>query len=183
MLFPAAGLPMLLAGLVLVVACSNLANLLLVRGAARRREFGVRLALGASRAQLVRALLVESVLLAVSGGAAGLLLAQWMLTGLAAARLPLPMVFAPTFSVDARVMVFGIVLSMVTGVAFGLWPALGSTRRDVITSLKDAGDGRSRAVGAPLQSVARSSSCRSRSRWPFSPAEACCCEACWWRRE
>lgn len=140
-LFPAASLPMLLAGLVLVVACSNLANLLLVRGAARRREFGVRLALGASRAQLVRALLVESVLLAVSGGAAGLLLAQWMLTGLAAARLPLPIVFAPTFTVDTRVMVFGIVLSMVTGVAFGLWPALGSTRRDVITSLKDAGDG------------------------------------------
>ena len=76
---------------------------------------------------------MESVLLAVSGGAAGLLLAQWMLTGLAAARLPLPMVVAPTFSVDARVMVFGIVFSMVTGVAFGLWPALGSTRRDVIT--------------------------------------------------
>jgi predicted permease len=140
LLFPAAGLPLLLAGLVLVVACSNLANLLLVRGASRRREFGVRLALGASRAQLVRALLVESVLLAAGGGAAGLVLAQWMLKGFAAAQLPLPLLFAPTFSVDTRVIAFAILLSVATGVAFGLWPALGSTRRDVITSLKD-GDG------------------------------------------
>jgi predicted permease len=141
MLFPAAGVPMVLAGLVLVVACSNLANLLLVRGAARRREFGVRLALGASRAQLVRGLLVESVLLAAAGGSAGLVLAQWMLKGLAAAQLPLPLVVSPTFSVDTRVILFGIILSVITGVSFGLWPALGSTRRDVITSLKDASDG------------------------------------------
>lgn len=148
MMLPTLGLPMLLTGLVLVVACSNLANLLLARGAARRRELGVRLALGATRAQLVRALLTESVLLAATGGVLGLLLAQWLLNATNAAQLPIPLASTPTLGIDTRVIVFGFGLSVLTGLAFGLWPALRNTRRDVIAALKDMADGE---AGQPVR--------------------------------
>jgi predicted permease len=135
-LYPAAGVPLLVAGLVLVVVCSNLANLTLARGAARRREFAVRLAIGATRGQVVRSLALESLLLSVAGGALGLLLAEWAIALLHAWNAPPPFNATTTFSVDFRVVQFALVLSILTGLAFGLLPALRSTRTDLRQSLR-----------------------------------------------
>ena len=125
-----------LVGLVLAIACSNLATLLLVRGAARVKEVSVRLAVGATRAQLVRHLLTESVLLALAGGAAGCLLAWWTMRWLSTLDLPVVV----DFSVDVRVLGFALALSFVTGILFGLAPALHSTRIELWQTLRDDGD-------------------------------------------
>ena len=133
-------------GLVLAIACSNLATLLLVRGAARVKEVSVRLAVGATRAQLVRHLLTESVLLALAGGAAGCVLAWWTMRWLSTLDLPVVV----DFSLDFRVLGFALALSFVTGILFGLAPALHSTRVDLWQTLRD--DGEVRASGrAPVQ--------------------------------
>jgi predicted permease len=123
-------------GLVLAIACSNLATLLLVRGAARVKEVSVRLAVGATRAQLVRHLLTESVLLALAGGAAGCLLAWWTMRWLSTLDLPVVV----DFSLDLRVLGFALALSFVTGILFGLAPALHSTRVVLWQTLRDDGD-------------------------------------------
>jgi predicted permease len=120
-------------GLVLAIACSNLATLLLVRGAARAREISVRLALGATRGQLVRHLLMESLLLSVAGGIAGCILAWWSIRLLGAMDLPI----AVDVSLDSRVLIFALALSLMTGVAFGLAPALNATRIDLVPALRD----------------------------------------------
>jgi predicted permease len=127
-----------LVGLVLAIACSNLATLLLVRGAARVKEVSVRLAVGATRTQLVRHLLTESVLLALAGGAAGCLLAWWTMRYLNTLDLPVVV----DFSVDVRVLAFALALSFVTGILFGLAPALHSTRIDLWQTLRDDGEAR-----------------------------------------
>ncbi len=126
-------------GLVLAIACSNLATLLLVRGAARAKEVSVRLALGATRAQIVRHLLIESVLLATAGGLAGCLLAWWAIQWFGTLDLPITM----DVSVDARVLFFTVALSVFTGVAFGLSPALKATRIDLVPALRDESETRS----------------------------------------
>jgi macrolide transport system ATP-binding/permease protein len=123
-------------GLVLAIACSNLATLLLVRGAARVKEVSVRLAVGATRAQLVRHLLTESVLLALGGGVAGCLLAWWTMRWLSTLDLPVVV----DFGLDLRVLGFALALSFVTGILFGLAPALRSTRVDLWQTLRDDGD-------------------------------------------
>jgi len=123
-------------GLVLAIACSNLATLLLVRGAARVKEVSVRLAVGGTRAQLVRHLLTESVLLALAGGAAGCVLAWWTMRWLT--TLDLPVVI--DFGLDLRVLAFALALSFVTGIVFGLAPALHSTRIELWQTLRDDGD-------------------------------------------
>jgi predicted permease len=120
-------------GLVLAIACSNLATLLLVRGSARAKEVSVRLALGATRLQLVRHLLTESLLLSAAGGAAGCLMAWWGIRSLSAIELPI----AVDFSVDYLVLAFALMLSLVTGVAFGLAPALKATKIDLVPTLRD----------------------------------------------
>jgi predicted permease len=122
-------------GLVLAIACSNLATLLLVRGAGRLKEVTVRLAVGATRAQLVRHLLTESVMLALAGGAAGCVLAWWTMRWLSSLDLPV----AVEVGVDWRVLVFAFGLSFVTGVVFGLAPALQSTRIELWQTLRDDG--------------------------------------------
>ena len=125
-----------LVGLVLAIACSNLATLLLVRGAARVKEVSVRLAVGATRTQLVRHLLTESVLLALAGGAAGCVLAWWTMRSLSTLDLPVVV----DFSLDFRVLGFALALSFVTGILFGLAPALHSTRVDLWQTLRDDGE-------------------------------------------
>ncbi len=122
-------------GLVLAIACSNLATLLLVRGAARAKEVAVRLAVGASRGQLVRLLLVESLLLSTLGGMAGCVLAWWAIRSIGALDLPIVV----DLSLDYRVLLFAVGLSVSTGVAFGLVPALRATRIELVPALRDDG--------------------------------------------
>jgi putative ABC transport system permease protein len=122
-------------GLVLLVACANIANLLLARGAARQQEFAVRRALGASRGRLIRQLVAESMLLATAGGLAGVVLATVgtrALAVLAADRIPR----VEGIAVDMRVLGFAAVISLVAGLVFGLVPALGMSRTDASETLK-----------------------------------------------
>jgi predicted permease len=133
LLAPLASALLAVVGLVLAIACTNVATLLLVRGTARAKEVSVRLALGATRRQIVRHLLTESFLLSVAGGVAGCLLAWWAIRSLGAIDLPVVM----DLTLDYRVLAFALVLSLATGVAFGLAPALAATNVDVMTTLRD----------------------------------------------
>ena len=121
---------------VLLIACANIANLLLARSAARSGEMAVRLSIGASRGRLIRQLLFEACVLAVLGGAAGLVVAKWTLGGIAA-LLPADSAQALSFSLDPAVLLFATILSVATGLFFGLFPALHSTRPDLASTLKD----------------------------------------------
>ena len=128
-----------LTGLVLLIACANLANLLMARSAARSREVGIRLALGAGRWRLVRQLMTESLFLALAGGALGLLVAGWghrlMLGFLSRDSLNA----ALDFRLDYRLLGFGLALSVATGLLFGLLPAIHATRADISSSVHSAG--------------------------------------------
>ena len=124
-------------GLVLAIACCNVANMLLARGAARRRELAVRAAIGANRRRLVRQLLSESFVLAALGGAAGVLLAAWAGRALTAMRLdwlPVPVHFQ--FQLDGTVLAFAAAVSLATTMLFGLAPALAASKLDLVASLK-----------------------------------------------
>jgi len=120
---------------VLLIACANIANLLLARGAARSAEMAVRLSIGAGRGQLIGQLLGESCLLAVFGGIGGVIVAQWTMN-LMAAMLPTEATDTVTLKVDPAVMVFAGALAIGTGLLFGLFPALHSTRPDLVSALK-----------------------------------------------
>ncbi len=122
-------------GIVLLIACANIANLLLARGASRSMEMSVRLALGASRSQLLTQLLTESVLLAVLGGLASLMVAKWTLAGIAS-MLPPEASSSMHFELQPSVVWFAAALSIGTGVLFGMFPALNSTRPDLVTSIR-----------------------------------------------
>ncbi len=122
-------------GVVLLIACANIANLLLARGASRATEMGVRLALGATRRRLVTQLLVESLVLAMLGGLVSLLVARWTLQGIAA-LLPQDAAMTLQFRVQLPVMLFAAGLAVATGFLFGLFPALHSTRADLISSIR-----------------------------------------------
>jgi predicted permease len=122
-------------GVVLLIACANIANLLLARGANRATEMSVRLSLGASRNRLVRQLLVESLVLATFGGLVSLLVARWTLSGIAALLTPDAQTILE-FRVQLPVVLFAAALAVATGFLFGLFPALHSTRQDLITSIR-----------------------------------------------
>ena len=134
-------LVMLLAAVscVLLIACVNIANLMLTRAAVRAREIGIRTALGASRSRIVRQLIAESVLLALAGGAAGAALAVWI-AKLLVAQAPGADAILPsgTVPVDATVFVFAFAIALATGVAVGLFPAIRGSHIEVTTDLKDA---------------------------------------------
>lgn len=122
-------------GTVLLIACANIANLLLARGAGRATEMGVRLALGATRAQLLRQLLTESLVLAVLGGLASLLVAVWTLKAIAG-FMPPEALRTINFSLQPSMVLFSGLVALGTGLVFGLFPALHSTRDDLITVIR-----------------------------------------------
>ena len=128
---------MVVPAIILLVACTNLANQLLVRAIQRSREIAVRLSLGATRGRVVRQLLVETALLAVTASALGLLLARWLLDALRVWVLAIPF----RIPIDLRVMAFTLGLALVTALAFGLVPALRATRTDLSRALKDGAPG------------------------------------------
>jgi macrolide transport system ATP-binding/permease protein len=126
-------------GIVLLIACANVANLLLARGAARHNEIAIRMAMGAGRLRLLRQLLTESLLLALLAAAAGLLLAFWinqLLMSLQPA-LPPPYSFNVDLRLDGRVLAFTLRLSILTSIIFGIAPAWAATRPDVVPALKE----------------------------------------------
>ena len=143
---------MAIVGLILLIACANVANLMLAKAAARRREIGIRLALGASRARLIRQLLTESMLLSIVGGGLGLLLAFWV-TDLMQGFIPVLEynIVNGFFSLDSRALVFTLIISLGTGIVFGLAPAWHSSNPDVVPVLKGdpeaAKRGKRRAFG------------------------------------
>jgi putative ABC transport system permease protein len=135
-------------GFVLLIACVNVANLLLARAVSREREVAMRIALGAGRFRLIRQFLVESTLLALAGGGAGLFLALWgtdLLMKVVPSRIPVPnaadAVMLPKVHMDARVVLFTLLVSLLTGIIFGLVPAFQGTRCDVNESLKEGARG------------------------------------------
>jgi predicted permease len=127
-------------GFVLLIACVNVANLMLARSSVRTREFAIRTAMGASQGRLLRQLLTESLLLAFTGGAAGLLLAGWG-TKVAIAQLPVTLPRAAEIGLDARVLLFTLAITLACGIFFGLGPALKSARPDLHDTLKEGGRG------------------------------------------
>lgn len=140
-------------GTVLLIACANIANLLLARGAGRATEMGVRLALGATRAQLLRQLLTESLVLAVLGGFASLLVAVWTLKAIAG-FMPPEALRTINFSLQPSMVLFSGLVALGTGLVFGLFPALHSTRDDLITVIRaGAGQIAGGAVASRFRSV------------------------------
>lgn len=141
MLKAMAGLLLVVVALVLVIACTNLASLLLARATDRQQEMAVRLALGAGRAALVRQLLVESVLLGIVAGVFGLVLGTWAAGALLAVDLPIGVPIGIDVSLDGRVLAFTFAVSLLAAAVFGLTPALRSTRPELASTLRGAATG------------------------------------------
>jgi predicted permease len=154
---PLAGIVMAVVALVLLIACANIASLLLARAAVRRRETAIRQALGATRPRLVRQWLTESVLLGVAGGSFGLLLALWA-NQLLISYLQTTPLASLDLELDWRVLAFTLGVSVATGIAFGLAPAIQASRLDIVTSLKS-------------EDAQRAGSRRSRLRTAFVTAQ------------
>jgi macrolide transport system ATP-binding/permease protein len=145
---------MAVVGLVLLIACANVANLLLTRAAARQREIAIRQAMGANRWRLIRQLLTESVVLAMAGGVASVILAFWASDLLLAFKPSVSIPMTVDLSLDLRVLGFCLVTSVLTGIAFGLAPALQSSRSDLVSALKARTVSSSRGFwGARLHSL------------------------------
>ncbi|HEX6807942.1 MAG TPA: ABC transporter permease, partial [Gemmatimonadaceae bacterium] len=144
---PAAAALMVVVGLVLIIACANLASFLLAQARDRRREIAVRLAIGATRRALMQQLLVESLVVALAGGALGIILSRLALHVLLTADLPIPLPLNLDVAIDLPVLSFVIATTIAAGVLFGLVPALQATRPDVVETLKSentGGDGKRR---------------------------------------
>jgi len=133
-------LPMVVIALLLLIACSNVVNMLLARALDRRREVAVQLAMGASRARLIRQLIMESLLIASGAGALGFALTCWLMYLLSRLRLPHAMPVRFNVEVDWRVLIFTIGLTALTGLAIGLLPAVQATRAELVPALKEGGN-------------------------------------------
>lgn len=140
-LAPVAMLLMAVVGMLLLIACTNLASFLLARGAARKKEVALRIALGARRGRLVRQLLTETILLASFGGVLGLALAHWTIQLVLRFQPPIAIPITFDLSIDRTVLAFTIAASLGTGLLFGLLPALQSTKPELMTTLKDESRG------------------------------------------
>ena len=159
--------------LVLLVACVNLASMLLARAGDRRKETAIRLALGAGRGVLIRQLLTENLMVALAGGAGGALLAVWIMGALRAWHPPVDIPLTVNVPVDMRVFLFALGISVVTVLLFGLLPALQSTKADLVQALKNE----------PPQRESVTGNCAITWSRPKS-AYRCCCffVRCWWSR-
>ena len=146
-------LALILVGVVLLIACANLASFLLARGTDRKKEIAMRLALGARRRDLVRQLLTETTLLAILGGALGMGVAAWLIQALMSMELPLPGGLHLDFAMTGRAFLFGTAITVTTGVLFGLAPALQSTNPDVAPTLKDESTGGGRPRRFTLRNI------------------------------
>ena len=151
LLMPVMTTLMAVVGLVLLIACANLAGLLLARSAGRQREVAVRLAVGASRGRVVRQLLMENLMVAAAGGAAGLLLARWTSGMLTLFVPPTPYPIAFDASLNPRVLAFSLALTLVTAIVSGLLPALRGSRSDVAAALKASAPANVGGGRAPLR--------------------------------
>ena len=143
-------------GFVLLIACANVASLLLTRSLARQKEIAIRAALGASRWRVIRQLLTESLLLSLAGGVAGLLIAYWSVGGIVAimpASQLNALPFLNTLHIDGSILAFSFGLSLLTGIVFGLAPALQSSRLDLNEVLKEGGRNTSGGAGHRLRSA------------------------------
>ena len=129
-----------MASLIMLIACANVGNMMLARAAGRRKEIAVRLALGATRARIVRQLLTESMILVAGAAVPGFLLSLWLMHLLGGVRMPLEIPVTFSLQPDVRVLVLTIALTGMTGLLFGLVPALQSTRTDLIPALKEGGN-------------------------------------------
>ena len=138
-LVPVAGFLMAIVGLVLLIACMNLASFLLARAEQRRREIAVRLSLGAGRGSLVRQLLVETLLLGALGGMGGIMIARWTVDALVSIRPPIPVPLNLDFPIDGNVLAFTLGISVLAGVLFGLVPALQATKPKLASTLREEG--------------------------------------------
>jgi predicted permease len=132
-------------GLVLLVACANLANMLLARSTARRREIAVRIALGAGRGRMIGQMLSESLLLALAGGGLAMLVSVWLAKVLSGIQPPLPVELGLDLAPDWRVMAFTMAVAVATSVLFGIVPAVRASRPNLVPALKGSGDGQTGA--------------------------------------
>jgi len=139
---------MVLGSLLLLIACANVANMMLARAAERRKEIAVRLALGAGRARIIRQLLTESMLLAAGAAVPAFLLSIWLMHVLSQVRMPMPIPISFDLAPDWRALLFTFALTAFTGLAFGLAPALQATRTDLVSALKEGGNVRLRRFRA-----------------------------------
>ena len=130
---------LVMGGMVLLIACANVANMMLARAADRRREIAVRLALGAGRARLIRQLLTESMLIAAGAAVLAFPLCMWCMHLMSQMRMPFPIPMQLDLNPDWRALLFTLALTVITGVAFGLAPALQATRPNLLPALKEGG--------------------------------------------
>jgi predicted permease len=147
------GLALAVVGIVLLVACANVANMMLARSVVRRREIGIRLALGAGRMRVVRQLLTESVMLSLMGGALGLLLSFWMTDAMTSFFPVIAYQIVLDVAPDTRALIFTITISFLTGVVFGLAPAFEATKTDLVPVLKGESQRSGRARSFSLRNA------------------------------